>query len=72
MIWTLRIECIGGMYWKEDCVRIIEIDSKSSLLALHDAIQDAVDFDRDHMFEFFAGRNWRNRKVVFENSFDLE
>ena len=72
MIWTLRIECIGGMYWKKDCVRIIEIDSKSSLLDLHDAIQDAVDFDRDHMFEFFAGRNWRNRKVVFENSFDLE
>lgn len=72
MIWTLRIECIGGTHWEEDCVRIIEIDSKSSLLDLHDAIQDAVDFDRDHLFEFFAGRNCRNRMLVFENSFDWE
>jgi hypothetical protein len=50
----------------------MEIDSQSSLLELHDAIQEAVDFDGDHLFEFFAGRNWRNRKLVFENSFDWE
>lgn len=72
MIWTLRIECIWGMYLEEECIRIMEIDSKSSLLDLHEAIQDAVDFDRDHLFEFFGGRNQRNRKVVFENSFDWE
>jgi len=70
MIWTLTIECIMGMYQQHDCVRVIEIESEASLLDLHDAIQAAVHFDRDHLFEFFGGRNWRNRKVVFEDSYD--
>lgn len=72
MIWTLRIECLFGLHAAEECVRVIEIDSESSLFELHDAIQDAVDFDRDHLFEFFAGRHMRNRKVVFEESFEWE
>ena len=72
MIWTLRIDCIWGMHLEEECIRMMEIDSKSSLLDIHEAIQDAVGFDRDHMFEFFGGRNQRNRKVVFENSSDWE
>ena len=65
MIWTLRVTCVWGMYFAEDCVRVIEMDSEASLLDLHDAIQDAVEFDRDHPFEFIAGRHCRNRKVVF-------
>ncbi len=72
MIWTLRIECVFGLYLEAECIRTIEIDSGSSLFDLHDTIQDVVDFDRDHLFEFFAGRNYRNRKVVFEDSFDWE
>ncbi len=72
MIWALRIECVYGLYLEEECIRTIEIDSGSSLFDLHETIQDAVDFDRDHLFEFFAGRNYRNRKVVFEDSFDWE
>ena len=44
---------------------MIEIDSKSSLFDLHNFIQDAADFGHDHLFEFFAGRSPRNRKVVF-------
>jgi len=72
MIWTLRIECIGGRYLENECVRVLEIDSEASLMELHDAIQDAVGFDRDHLFEFFAGRSYRNRKLVFNDSFDGE
>jgi hypothetical protein len=72
MIWTLRIECIGGRYLDNECVRVLEIDSEASLMELHDAIQDAVGFDRDHLFEFFAGRSYRNRKLVFNDSFDGE
>lgn len=72
MIWTLTIECIVGMYQEHECVRVVEIDSEASLLDLHNAIQDAVDFDRDHLFEFFGGRNWRNHKVVFGDSYDAE
>jgi hypothetical protein len=66
------MECVRGRYWEEECVRTIEMDSGSSFVDLHDAIQDAVDFDRDHLFEFFAGRHYRNRKVVFHDSFDWE
>ena len=72
MIWTMKIECIFGRYLEEECIRTIEIDSASSLVDLHDFIQDMVDFDRDHLYEFFAGRHSRNRKVVFFDDFDCE
>ncbi|MFH2059192.1 MAG: hypothetical protein ABIJ59_09850 [Pseudomonadota bacterium] len=45
-----------------ECVRVIEIESQASFLDLHEAIQDAVDFDNDHLFEFYIGRNPRNRE----------
>jgi len=44
-----------------ECVRLIEIDSGASFLELQNAIQAAVDFGNDHLFEFFVGRNPRNR-----------
>ena len=72
MIWELRIECIYGPYLEKEFIRTIEIDSKSSLLDLYDFIQDAVAFDRDHLFEFFVGRNHRNRTLVFGENFDWE
>lgn len=72
MIWNLRIECISGPYLDNEFVRTIEIDSKSSLLDLYDIIQDTVAFDRDHLFEFFVGRNPRDRKLVFGKNFGLE
>jgi hypothetical protein len=68
VIWTLRIKCVRGRFLREEFVRIIEIDSGTDLLDLHDVIQDAVGFDRDHMFEFFAGRHERNPKVLFDDS----
>ena len=53
-IWTLRIKLPQTI---SKCIRVIEIDSSSSFLQLHEAIQDAVDFDNDHLFEFFIGRH---------------
>lgn len=72
MIWTLRIECVWGWYLEEECVRIVEIASMSSLYDLHEVIQDVVDFGRDHPFEFYAGRNRKNRKLLFDDSSDWE
>ena len=57
-IWTLRVKLPRI---RSECVRVIEIGSKASLLDLHEAIQDAVDFDDDHLFEFYVGRNPNNR-----------
>lgn len=68
MIWTLKIECVYGRYLEEDCLRVIETHSTDSLLDLHGAIQEAVGFGNDHPFEFYAGRNRGNRKLVFDDS----
>ncbi len=72
MIITLQVMCVRGMYLREDCVRTIEIDQDASLSDLHYAIQRAVAFDNDHMFEFFAGRNPRRRKMSFAEDEDGE
>ncbi|MCX6550465.1 MAG: hypothetical protein NTY02_05565 [Acidobacteria bacterium] len=66
MTYRLRVTCICGAYLKEDCVRVLALDSGASLLDLHHCIQNAVSFDRDHPYEFytansgspFAVRNW--------------
>jgi hypothetical protein len=72
MIWTLRVECKFGRYLADECIRVIEISSDASLLELHDVIQDAVGFDRDHLIEFFVGRHYRNRTVTFAGDLDGE
>jgi hypothetical protein len=59
MIRTLKIKVCG---MKPECSRLIEIDSGVSFLALHDAIQEAVDFGNDHMFELNAGREKAGKK----------
>ena len=58
MIWTLRttLQCDEGE-WSAD----IEIEAASTLEQLHFAIQDAVDFDNDHMYAFFIARTDRSR-----------
>ena len=57
MIVLLTVKCVCGTYLKETCVRVIEIDDSASLYDLHDAIQDAVAFDRDHPFSFFVANS---------------
>lgn len=66
MIWTLKIDCLWGWYLEDECVRVIEIDSRATLDDLHEAIQDAVEFSKDHPFEFYGGRNRKNRKLLFD------
>jgi len=64
MIYTLQVECIFGAYLEEECIRFLEMDEESSLYDLHDAIQEAVDFDRDYPFEFYIANSpfgWKKR-----------
>ena len=60
MIWILRVELLFGAYAEEECIRFIEIDSSSTLEDLHLAIQEAVHFDKDHLYEFYIARNERS------------
>jgi hypothetical protein len=55
---TLRVECVSRAYLNETCIRVIEIDESASLVALHEAIQDAVDFVREHYDFFIANSEW--------------
>jgi len=58
VIWTLRVKLPQA---QTECVRVIEIKPNAAFLELHEAIQGAVDFDNDHLFEFFIGRYPGNR-----------
>jgi hypothetical protein len=64
MIWTLKVTLCGGIYSTGKCVRVIEIDSAATLEDLHLAIQDAVDFDNDHLYEFYYARTERSHDRV--------
>ena len=48
---------------------VLEVDSSTTLEELHVAIQDAVKFDDDHMFEFFIARTVRSSDRIH---FDME
>ncbi|HAR34442.1 MAG TPA: hypothetical protein DCR95_10285 [Desulfobacter sp.] len=73
MIWTLKIECEWGRHLEEECIRMIEIEEESTLYDLHLLIQKLVKFDNDHLFEFFRGRHFKNRKPLFsEDAWDFD
>ena len=42
-----------------------EVPDICSLFDVHLFIQNIINFDNDHLFEFYAGRNDRNRKIEF-------
>lgn len=63
-VFTLTIELIFGEVdeaWK----KVIEIPENAALSDLHLFIQKIIEFDNDHMYEFYAGKNWRNRKIEY-------
>ena len=62
MIFTLKIAISR---WHA----ILEVDSSTTLNELHTAIQDAVHFDEDHMYEFFIARTARSGE---RKHFDME
>jgi hypothetical protein len=64
MIWTIKIELVFGTYAKGKWEAIVELDSASTLEALHFIIQDAIEFHNDHMYEFYISRTERSRDRV--------
>ena len=63
MIVTLKVKL--GACWNTD----IEFTDLSTLEEVHHAIQEAVEFDNDHLYEFFTARTERARERV---TFDAE
>lgn len=65
-IYTLTIELIFGIgQTDEGWKRVIEIPEDARLADLHSFIQEIIEFDNDHMYEFYAGKNWRNKKIDY-------
>lgn len=56
----VTLKCKLGTFWNAD----IEFNDLSTLDQVHYAIQDAVDFDNDHLYEFFVARTERSRADV--------
>ena len=64
MIYNLTIELVYADDWNVT----IEIDSDFSLEDLHNVIQEAIEFDNDHMYEFYVARTERSRdREVFDS-----
>ncbi len=55
----------------EPWVRVIEVKENYSLKQLHRYIQKIVDFDDDHLYEFYIGKNPRNKYSTMSKSMKL-
>ena len=44
--------------------RTIEVKENFTLKHLHNYVQEIIDFDNDHLYEFYIGRNPRNRARI--------
>ena len=67
MILKLRVSCIFGRFLNDECVRVIAVDDSSSLYDLHEMVQEAVSFERDHPFTFYtanSGSPWAERNWI--------
>jgi len=45
----------------EPWIRVIEVKEDFTLDQLHHYIQEIVAFDNDHLYEFYIGKNTRNK-----------
>ena len=59
---TLDIHLSGWRGTSRKWHRAIEISESTNLYGLHHAIQDAIGFDDDHMYEFYVGQRWNKRE----------
>lgn len=61
---TLKVSLLSGAYANGPWEAEIEIESSAPLEDLHFGIQDALEFDDDHLYEFFISRTETSRNRV--------
>lgn len=69
-VYTLTIELLFGRTdteWK----RVVEFTSDTKLVDIHDFIFDTIGFWEEHLFEFYTGTSYRNKKRVFSDDDDF-
>ena len=68
MIWILKVELYFGAYAEEPWEGDFEIETTDTLEDLHFAINKAINFDDDHMYEFYISRTVSSRnKIRFDD-----
>ncbi|AWB68773.1 hypothetical protein C2869_21275 [Saccharobesus litoralis] len=55
MIQILKVKLLSGIHAREDWECTFEVPTDWDLVDLHLSIQKLVDFDNDHLFEFYIG-----------------
>jgi len=61
MIIELKVQLENSIYVEESWTGVIEINSSATLEELHLAIQAAVGFSNDHLYEFYIAKTDRSR-----------
>ncbi len=51
------------VWYDKRTYRIVELSENQSLTKLHDIIQEAFDFDNDHLYAFFNWKPYRSEKI---------
>jgi hypothetical protein len=67
-IYTLEISFPYQQDEDAPWVRTIEVRENFTLEQLHSYIQEIVNFDDDHLYEFYIGKNPRNKSSVIESN----
>jgi hypothetical protein len=61
---TINVKLVRGLYAKGPWEATIALESSSTLEHLHAIIQQAVDFDNDHLYTFYVARTERSRDRI--------
>ena len=64
MIWILKVELYFGIYAEGPWEGLFEVEETDTLEYLHLAINKAIGFDDDHMYEFYISRTERSRNKI--------
>ncbi len=71
-IYTLKVKLSSFQPSPDDWVAKFEILDSATLYDLHNAIQSYVDFDDDHLHEFYTGRSWSSKKSISSDDFSFD
>lgn len=71
-VYTLKVKLSGFQPASDAWVAKFEMLDSATLYDLHDAIQRYVEFDDDHLHEFYTGRSWSSRKSISSSDFSFD
>lgn len=63
-IYTLAIECVAGVHLRKEFGFVVEISSDATLNDLAMTILDIIQFDGDHLSEFYLAKDRHARERI--------